>query len=84
MNTDKHGFKRGQITQKIIGDPFEVYSELDPEYKRLIFDNSRKSIRENPCLSVAALLSSNEIQPQPAQGLTGAEAGAEGTPGATF
>lgn len=33
---------------------------LKPQFKRLIFDNPRKSIRENPCLSVAALLGSNE------------------------
>jgi len=148
MNTDKHGFKHGEITQKIIGGFFEVYNELGhgflesvyekslevalnsmgiracrqieipvrfrgqnvgdfsadmlvedcvllelkaaraidssheaqllnylrathievglllnfglkPQYKRLIFDNPRKSIRENPCLSVAALLSSD-------------------------
>jgi GxxExxY protein len=30
---------------------------LKPDFKRLIFDNPRKSIRENPCLSVADLLS---------------------------
>ena len=29
---------------------------LKPEFKRLIFDNPRKAIRENPCLSVAELL----------------------------
>ena len=29
---------------------------LKPEFKRLIFDNLRKSIRGNPCLSVADLL----------------------------
>ena len=29
---------------------------LKPEFKRMIFDNPRKSIRANPCLSVAALL----------------------------
>jgi GxxExxY protein len=29
---------------------------LKPDFKRLIFDNPRKAIRENPCLSVAALL----------------------------
>ncbi len=29
---------------------------LKPEFKRLIFDNVRKSIRENQCLSVADLL----------------------------
>ena len=29
---------------------------LKPEFKRLIFDNPRKGIRENPCLSVAELL----------------------------
>ena len=29
---------------------------LKPEFKRLIFDNARKSIRENQCLSVADLL----------------------------
>jgi len=33
---------------------------LKAQFKRLIFDNPRKSIRENPCLSVAALLGSNE------------------------
>ncbi len=60
MNTDKHGFKHGETTQKIIGCFFEVYNELEPRFKRLIFDNPRKSIRENPCLSEAALLSSDE------------------------
>ncbi|HZE73509.1 MAG TPA: GxxExxY protein [Pyrinomonadaceae bacterium] len=29
---------------------------LKPEFKRMIFDNPRKSIRANPCSSVAALL----------------------------
>jgi GxxExxY protein len=29
---------------------------LKPEFKRLLFDNPRKAIRENPCLSVADLL----------------------------
>ena len=33
---------------------------LKPQFKRLIFDNPRKSIRENPCLSVAPPLGSNE------------------------
>ena len=145
MNTDGHGFKHGEITQKIIKVFYEVYNELGhgflesvyekslqvalnsmgikvrrqieipvsfrgqrvgdftadmlvgdcvllelkaarsldtshtaqllnylrateievglllnfglrPEFKRLIFDNPRKSIRENPCISVAALL----------------------------
>ncbi len=149
MNTDTHGFKHGETTQKIIGVFFEVYNELGhgflesvyekslevalnamgvkvrrqievpvwfrshqvgdftadmlvddcvlvelkaartldssheaqllnylrateievglllnfglkAQFKRLIFDNPRKSIRENPCLSVAALLGSNE------------------------
>jgi GxxExxY protein len=148
MSTDTHGFKHGQITQKIIGVFFEVYNELGhgflesvyeksleialnsigakvcrqieipvsfrghlvgdfsadmlvencvllelkaahsmhpshtaqllnylratpievglllnfglkPEFKRLLFDNPRKSIRENPCLSVADLLKSD-------------------------
>ena len=29
---------------------------LKPEFKRLVFDNPRKAIRENPCSSVADLL----------------------------
>ena len=29
---------------------------LKPEFRRLLFDNPRKSIRANPCLSVADLL----------------------------
>lgn len=29
---------------------------LRPQFKRLVFDNPRKSIRANPCLSVADLL----------------------------
>jgi GxxExxY protein len=145
MNMDNHGFKHGEITQKIIGVFYEVYNELGhgflesvyekslevalnsmnlkvcrqieipvrfrghkvgdfsadmlvedcvllelkaarsldsshtaqllnylratdievglllnfglkPEFKRLLFDNPRKTIRENPCLSVADLL----------------------------
>ncbi len=145
MNTDNHGFKHGDITQKIIGVFYEVYNELGhgflesvyeksleiaissmgpkvcrqieipvwfrghqvgdfsadmlvensvlielkaaraldsahsaqllnylrateievglllnfglkPDFKRLIFDNPRKAIRENQCLSVAELL----------------------------
>lgn len=148
MNTNTHGFKHGQITQKIIGFFFEIYNELGhgflesvyekslevalnsigikvcrqieipvsfrghlvgdfsadmlvencvllelkaarsidpshtaqllnylratqievglvlnfglkPEFKRLLFDNPRKLIRENPCLSVADLLKSD-------------------------
>jgi len=145
MNMDNHGFKHGEITQKIIGVFYEVYNELGhgflesvyekslevalnsmnlkvcrqieipvrfrghkvgdfsadmlvedcvllelkaarsldsshtaqllnylratdievglllnfglkPEFKRLLFDNPRKTIPENPCLSVADLL----------------------------
>jgi len=33
---------------------------LKPQFKRLVFDNPRKLIRENPRLSVAALLSAEE------------------------
>ena len=33
---------------------------LKPEFKRLLFDNNRKAIRENPCLSVADLLLPDE------------------------
>ncbi|MEP6569516.1 MAG: GxxExxY protein [Acidobacteriota bacterium] len=29
---------------------------LKPDFKRLIFDNPRKAIRGNPCLSLAELL----------------------------
>lgn len=32
---------------------------LKPEFKRLVFDNPRKSIRGNPCLSVAELLTND-------------------------
>lgn len=149
MNTDNHGFKHGEITQKIIGVFYEVYNELGhgflesvyekslevalnsmglkvcgqieipvwfrghqvgdfsadmlvencvlielkaarsldaahsaqllnylrateievglllnfglrPDFKRLIFDNPRKAIRENPCLSVAELLTPDQ------------------------
>ena len=35
---------------------------LKPQFKRLIFDNPRKSIRGNPCLSVAALLTPDDQQ----------------------
>jgi len=149
MNTDRHGFKHGEITEKIIGVFYQVYNELGhgflesvyekslqialtsmglkalthieipvwfrgqqvgdfeadllvencvlvelkacgalhpahtaqllnylratdievglllnfglkPEFKRLLFDNPRKSIRENPCLSVAELLTPDQ------------------------
>ena len=33
---------------------------LKPEFKRLVFDNPRKSIRGNPCLSVADLLTTDK------------------------
>lgn len=33
---------------------------LRPEFKRLLFDNPRKSIRGNPCLSVADLLTPDQ------------------------
>ena len=33
---------------------------LKPDFKRLLFDNPRKAIRENPCLSVADLLTPDE------------------------
>lgn len=32
---------------------------LKPEFKRMVFDNRRKLIRGNPCLSVAELLTPN-------------------------
>jgi GxxExxY protein len=35
---------------------------LKPEFKRLLFDNPRKSIRGNPCLSVADLLTPDNNQ----------------------
>ena len=35
---------------------------LKPDFKRLIFDNPRKSIRENPCLSVADFLEPDSQQ----------------------
>ena len=149
MHTDSHGFKHGEITQKIIGVFYEVYNELGhgflesvyeksleialksmglrvcrqieipvgfrghlvgnfsadmlvedcvllelkaarsidsahiaqllnylrathievglllnfglkPEFKRLLFDNPRKAIRGNPCLSVAELLTPDD------------------------
>jgi len=37
---------------------------LKPEFKRLIFDNPRKLIRENPRLSVAALLVTDDSDSQ--------------------
>ena len=37
---------------------------LKPEFKRLIFDNPRKLIRENPRLSVAALLVTDDLDSQ--------------------
>jgi GxxExxY protein len=33
---------------------------LKAEFKRMIYDNPRKSIRENPCLSVAELLTPDQ------------------------
>lgn len=33
---------------------------LKPEFKRMIFDNPRKSIRANPCLSVAGILTPDD------------------------
>ncbi|MCA1575192.1 MAG: hypothetical protein LC770_11795 [Acidobacteria bacterium] len=57
MNTEKHRFKHGEITDIEVG--LLLNFGLKPQFKRLIFDNPRKSIRENPCLSVAALLSSD-------------------------
>ena len=35
---------------------------IKPDFKRLIFDNPRKSIRANPWLSVADLLTPDELQ----------------------
>ncbi len=60
----------------MIGALFEVYNELEPRFRKLIFDNLRKSIPENPAYLWPLLVAGRGAQPQRAQGLTGADAGA--------
>ena len=40
MNTDKRGFKHGEITQKIIGGFFEVYNELGHGFLESVYEKS--------------------------------------------
>jgi GxxExxY protein len=40
MNTDRHGFKHGEITQKIIGVFFEVYNELGHGFLESVYERS--------------------------------------------
>jgi PD-(D/E)XK nuclease superfamily len=63
-NIDISKFKYGDLTQKIIKVFFEVYNELGHGFLESVYSKSlefdpRKSIRANPCLSVADLLRSD-------------------------
>jgi GxxExxY protein len=40
MNADKHGFKHGHITQKIIGVFYEVYNELGYGFLESVYEKS--------------------------------------------
>jgi GxxExxY protein len=40
MNTDSHGFKHGEITQKIIGVFYEVYNELGHGFLESVYEKS--------------------------------------------
>ena len=40
MNTDRHGFKHGEITQKIIGVFYEVYNELGHGFLESVYEKS--------------------------------------------
>jgi GxxExxY protein len=37
MNTDKHGLKHSEVTQRIIGVFFEVYNELGPGFLESVY-----------------------------------------------
>src|SRR5688572_18361185 len=40
MNTDRHGFKHGEITEKVIGLFFEVYNELGHGFLESVYEKS--------------------------------------------
>ena len=40
MNTDRHGFKHGDITQKIIGVFYEVYNELGHGFLESVYEEA--------------------------------------------
>ncbi len=40
MDTDKHGFKHGEITQKVIGVFYEVYNELGHGFLESVYEKS--------------------------------------------
>jgi len=40
MNTDSHGFKHGEITQKVIGVFYEVYNELGHGFLESVYEKS--------------------------------------------
>lgn len=40
MNTDRHGFKHGETTQKIIGAFFEIYNELGHGFLESVYEKS--------------------------------------------
>ena len=40
MNTDRHGFKHGEITEKIIGVFYDVYNELGHGFLESVYQKS--------------------------------------------
>ena len=40
MNTDRHGFKHKEITEKIIGVFYEVYNELGHGFLESVYEKS--------------------------------------------
>ena len=40
MNADRHGFKHGEITEKIIGVFFQVYNELGHGFLESVYQKS--------------------------------------------
>ena len=64
MKEKDSGLKHRDLTQKIIGVFYEVYNELGhgfglkPEFKRLVYDNTRKKRESHPDL-LTTLLTAN-------------------------
>ena len=40
MDTDRHGFKHGEITQRVIGVFYEVYNELGHGFLESVYEKS--------------------------------------------
>ena len=56
MNTNEHGFKHGEITQRIIGVFYEVYNDLGHGFLESVYQKSLGLALDSVGLEVGLLL----------------------------